>query len=158
MAELTPKQEAFALAYIELGNASEAYRKAYNAKNMKPDSVNRKAKELLDNGKIAARINNLRADHVERHKITVDDLIRELEEARMAAYQQEKPQAGAMVAATMGKAKLLGLEITKTELTGKDGKDLMADMPKGVLVVPGVMDEKAWEKMMADQNKEKNDA
>ena len=35
------------------------------------------------------------------------------------------------------------------ELTGKDGKDLVPDSPKGVLVVPGVMDEQAWEKMMA---------
>lgn len=35
------------------------------------------------------------------------------------------------------------------ELTGKDGKDLVPEAPKGVLVVPGVMDEQAWEKMMA---------
>lgn len=145
---LTPKQEAFALAYIELGNASEAYRKAYNAKSMKAETVNRTAKEMLDNPKIATRLDELRAIHVERHKITVDDLIRELEEARMAAYQQEKPQAGAMVAATMGKAKLLGLEITKAELTGKDGKDLVPETPKGVLVVPGVLAEGDWEKMM----------
>jgi len=26
---LTPKQEAFALAYVETGNASEAYHRAY---------------------------------------------------------------------------------------------------------------------------------
>ena len=31
MNELTQKQENFCLAYIETGNASEAYRKAYNA-------------------------------------------------------------------------------------------------------------------------------
>ncbi|EFU44878.1 hypothetical protein HMPREF9539_04632 [Escherichia coli MS 110-3] len=29
---------------------------AYAAGNMKTDSINRKAKELLDNGKIAARV------------------------------------------------------------------------------------------------------
>lgn len=39
---LTQKQEAFALAYFETGNASEAYRRAYNAENMKPESINRK--------------------------------------------------------------------------------------------------------------------
>ncbi len=48
---LTPKQEAFALAYVETGNASEAYRYAYDAGNMKLASVNRKAKELLGTGK-----------------------------------------------------------------------------------------------------------
>ncbi|MGU9998175.1 terminase small subunit, partial [Bordetella avium] len=37
---LTPKQEAFALAYVETGNASEAYRRAYSAERMKPETVN----------------------------------------------------------------------------------------------------------------------
>lgn len=59
MAKPTPKQEAFCLAYLKTGNASEAYRLSYNAGKMKPETVNRKAKELLDNGKIAARLNEL---------------------------------------------------------------------------------------------------
>lgn len=45
--------------------------------------------------------------------------------------------------------KHLGMFVEKREITGKDGKDLMPDAPKGVLVVPGVLDEKAWEKAMA---------
>ncbi|WP_313397130.1 terminase small subunit [Stutzerimonas nitrititolerans] len=56
---LTQKQEAFCIAYLKLGNASEAYRQSYNAERMKPESINRKAKELLDNGKIAARLEEL---------------------------------------------------------------------------------------------------
>lgn len=118
---LTIKQEAFALAYVETGNASEAYRQAYDAAGMKPASINRKAKELMDNGKIAARVEQLQSKAVERHEITVSDLIRELEEARVAASTSEKPQAAAMVAATMGKAKLLGLVTDRQELSGKDG-------------------------------------
>ncbi len=121
MAGLTPKQEAFALAYVETGNASEAYRRSYNAEKMKPETVNRTAKELLDNPKIAARLAELKAAHVERHEITVDDLIRELEEARSIAMAGERQQPAAMVAASMGKAKLLGLLMDKTEVTGKDG-------------------------------------
>ena len=39
------------------------------------------------------------------------------------------------------------------EHTGKDGKDLIPEAPKGVLVVPGVLDESAWEKMMAEKTK-----
>ena len=31
MGNLTPKQEKFCQKYIEMGNASEAYRQAYNA-------------------------------------------------------------------------------------------------------------------------------
>lgn len=56
---LTPKQENFCLAYLETGNASEAYRRSYDAENMKPETINRNAKDLLDNSKIAARLAEL---------------------------------------------------------------------------------------------------
>lgn len=48
---LTLKQEAFCQAYIQNGgNASEAYRSAYNAGKMKADVVNVKACELMKSG------------------------------------------------------------------------------------------------------------
>jgi phage terminase small subunit len=40
---LTQRQETFCLAYIETRNASEAYRRAYNAGKMKPATVNKRA-------------------------------------------------------------------------------------------------------------------
>ena len=111
--KLTPKQEKFCQVYIETGNASEAYRQAYNTAKMKPETVNRTAKQLLDNRKIAARLDELRALHQKRHEITVDDLVKELEEARKLAFETDK--AAAAVSATMGKAKLLGLVVDKQE-------------------------------------------
>ena len=62
---LTPKQEQFCLFYLKEGNASEAYRQAYDAERMKDTTVHRKAKELLDNGKVAARLDQLRATAAE---------------------------------------------------------------------------------------------
>lgn len=118
---LTPKQEAFALAYVETGNASEAYRRSYNAEKMKPEVIAVKASELLAHGKVSVRVKDLQADLAERHKLTVDDLLRELEEARTAALTAETAQSSAAVAATMGKAKLLGLDKQVIEHTGKDG-------------------------------------
>jgi len=56
MSQLTPKQEGFCYSYIETGNASEAYRLNYNAQNMKPETVWRKAQEVYDNGKVTARL------------------------------------------------------------------------------------------------------
>lgn len=56
---LTPKQERFCLAYLETGNASEAYRRAYDAENMKPETINKRASELLDNREIAGRLEEL---------------------------------------------------------------------------------------------------
>lgn len=111
--KLTPKQERFCYSYIETGNASEAYRRSYNAERMKPEVVAVKASELLANGKIAVKIEALRALHQKRHEITVDDLVKELEEARKLAFETDK--AAAAVSATMGKAKLLGLVVEKQE-------------------------------------------
>lgn len=72
--KLTPKQEAFCLAYLKTGNASEAYRQSYNAGKMKPETVNRTAKELLDNPKIAARL-------AELNKSAVTDAVMTRQEA-----------------------------------------------------------------------------
>ena len=117
--KLTPKQEKFALAYIETGNASEAYRQAYSAGMMKPETVNRKAKERLDNGKITARLAELQAGHQERHDVTVDSLTKELEAAR--ALATKNGQSSAVVSAVMGKAKIHGLIMDKHEHSGPDG-------------------------------------
>lgn len=105
---LTPKQEKFCQLYVETGNASEAYRGSYDASKMKPDSVNRKAKELLDNVKIAARLKQIRERHIKRHEVTVDSLVGELEEARLLALKLAQPSAA--VSASMGKAKIYGLD------------------------------------------------
>lgn len=107
---LTPKREAFCRAYVETGNASEAYRRSYAADGMKPATINVKACELMGNGNVRVRIEELRKPIMERHNVTVDSLVLELEEARQAALNAETPQTGAAVSATMGKAKLCGLD------------------------------------------------
>lgn len=75
---LTAKQDAFALAYLETGNASEAYRRAYSAENMKPETVNRTAKELLDNPKITARLAELNAAAVSAAVMTRQEALERL--------------------------------------------------------------------------------
>lgn len=110
---LTPKQEAFCLTYIETGNASQAYRQAYDAGRMKPETINKRASELLTKGDIAGRISELRAAHVERHEITVDAIRDLLLEDRKFAREMETPAAA--VTATMGLAKLYGLLTDKVD-------------------------------------------
>jgi hypothetical protein len=119
MSNLTPKQEKFCQKYIETGNASEAYRQSYDCANMKMETINRSAKELLDNHKISTRINELKALSVERHLVTVDSITAELEQARALALNIEQPSAA--VSASMGKAKLHGIIVDKSELSGKNG-------------------------------------
>lgn len=113
--KLTVKQEAFCLAYIETGNASEAYRQAYNVAKMKQDAIAVEACRLLDNPNVSLRVAELQQSLVKRHEVTVDSLMLELEEARMAAMGASNPQSAAAVAATMGKAKLAGLLVDKVE-------------------------------------------
>ena len=120
---LTPKQDAFAMAYVETGCGSEAYRRAYGAENYKDSSIHVNASKLLSNTKVAQRVNALQEMHVKRHIVTVDTLTAELEEARQIAIQINQPSA--MVSASMGKGKLNGLVTDKAEHTGKDGAPLM---------------------------------
>lgn len=58
--KLTSKQAKFAKLFVESGNASEAYRKSYNTSRMKPESISRKAFDVLNNVKVSARINSLK--------------------------------------------------------------------------------------------------
>ncbi len=113
---MTPKQEHFARLYVETGNASEAYRQAYNAGNMKPETVTNEAYKLLQSPDISAMVDDLKAEARQRHRVTVDDLLHELEQARAAALAAPTPQSSAAVSATMGKAKMLGLLVDKAEI------------------------------------------
>ena len=131
--KLTIKQDAFARAYVETGNASEAYRRAYDSSKMKPASVNESASRLLADVKIAARLAELREPIMQRHNVTVDSLVFELEEARQAALSAETPQSSAAVAATMGKAKLCGLDKQVIDLMSSDGSMTPAASQDAVL-------------------------
>jgi phage terminase small subunit len=122
---LTVKQENFCHAYIETSNASGAYRRAYDASGMKDKQIWEEACKLLKSPKVSQRVNELKSLHRQRHEITVDDLVAELEEARAIAKDNGTPAA--MVAATMGKGKLLGLVVDKNEHTAKDGAQLMPE-------------------------------
>ena len=113
MSKLTPKQEGFCLSYIETGNASEAYRLNYSAENMSPESVFVNASRMLNNTKVALRLQQLKQHHQKRHDITVDRITRELYEDREAAKKVN--QFSASIAALMHVAKLHGLVTDKSE-------------------------------------------
>ena len=128
---LTPKQERFCQDFVKTSNASEAYRLNYNSENMKPETVNRAAKELIDNPKVAARIKELRGDMEKQHQLTIADLIKELEEARALAF--ETGRAGPAVQASMGKAKLLGFDRQIIDHQSSDGS-MRTHAPQYVIV------------------------
>ena len=116
------REEEFCRLVAEGVGQSDAYRQAgYAVANMKAATTHRQAKRMMDKPKIAARLAELRAPIAAQHRVTVDSLMIELEQARMAALAAETPQASAAVAATMGKAKLCGLDKQILDLRNSDG-------------------------------------
>jgi phage terminase small subunit len=90
MASITAQKQKFIEAYLISSNATE------------------QGSRLLTNVDIQAAIQHAQNETKERNKMTVDDIIKELESARkIAGYGQN---ASAMIAATMAKAKILGLD------------------------------------------------
>lgn len=75
---LTPKQEAFCNYYMETGNASEAYRKAYSCSKMKNESINSKAYEMLKKGEITVRIQELQNEVKNKFDLSKERILAEL--------------------------------------------------------------------------------
>ena len=115
---LTIKQEKFAQLVVELGDKSKAYRGAYNAERMKPETVHKRSGELMANGAVAGRIAELRAEAAKAHRCTVESLLIKLDTAYDTALASETPQCSAAVAAVMAQAKLCGLDKQLVELSG----------------------------------------
>lgn len=76
--KLTLKQEAFCNYYIETGNASEAYRRAFCCTKMKPAVVNVKAVELLSNGKVSVRVKELQDELKKKSDLSKERILNEL--------------------------------------------------------------------------------
>lgn len=128
--KLTPEQEALADKLTNLQRltvlgviSGKSQRQAYydaGGRAKTDEAADTSAYEIMSKPEVRALYDSLLANAVKDAQITLQDLLAELEEARLAACSGERPQAAAMVAATMGKAKLLGLEAAqKIEHSGK---------------------------------------
>lgn len=123
--KLTQKQEDFCLAYIETGNATEAYRRAYKPKTSNQNTLCRTAKGLLDNPKIAARIEELRAPVIKKAQITLDSHLSTLEELRDLAKVSGQYSAATKAEELRGKAS--GLYTEKIHHSGEITLKEMSD-------------------------------
>lgn len=119
--DLTIKQDRFCLAFFECGNAAEAYRAAYDVPEGAKDSWHYvEATQLLDNPKIALRLEGLKKQAEKLSIFNRQKALEEYEAARKKAEADDNPNA--MVSAINGKVKLFGLDKpTKLELSNPDG-------------------------------------
>lgn len=75
---LTAKQEEFCQAIADGMTQADAYRTAYNSEAMKPASIHKRASELMADGEIAGRVEELRAMLTAQALWTREDSVREL--------------------------------------------------------------------------------
>jgi phage terminase small subunit len=112
---LTAKQEAFCQAVVSGMSQADAYRKAYDAGNMKAETIQKRASELMANGEVSGRVKELRAPVIAKLQYGLEDAMTEAEEAFKVAKLKEN--GGAMVAAVQLRAKLNGLLVERREVT-----------------------------------------
>lgn len=75
---LTPKKKKFADEFIKCGNQSEAYRRAYNCKNMKPETVTEAASKLMQDYDVSTRVQELQARIEKKNILSAQQLQEEL--------------------------------------------------------------------------------
>jgi phage terminase small subunit len=112
---LTAKQEAFCQAVVSGMSQADAYRKAYDAGNMKAETIQKRASELMANGEVSGRVKELRAPVIAKLQYGLEDAMTEAEEAFKVAKLKEN--GGAMVAAVQLRAKLNGLLVERRGVT-----------------------------------------
>ena len=78
MSGLTPKQEKFTQELVAGKSQREAYKAAYNATNMKDETIDRKACELFKNGKVKARYDELMEEHKNKALYTREEAVKDL--------------------------------------------------------------------------------
>ena len=143
---LTPKQQRFVDEYIVDLNATQAYLRAGYKVSETVASVN--ASRLLANARVQAAIESRKQERARRTEVTQDYVIQIIKATieRCSGEGEYDPKSILRGAELLGKH--LGIFVERREVTGKDGKDLVPQ-PKGVLVVPEVMSQEDWERMMA---------
>lgn len=106
---ITPKQAAFCREYLlDFNGTQAAMRAGYSER-----TAQEQASRLLSKDMVRSEIARLQEQAAAVANVTLDSLLREVEDARAMARQREN--AAAMVAATTLKAKLTGHFIDKTE-------------------------------------------
>jgi phage terminase small subunit len=102
--KLTPKQKAFVRAYLETGNATEAYRRAYDASKMTSAAIEVEAKRLLKHPLITLRLGEVNQKSEIKALLSLEEHMEKLAHLRDRA--EEKGQMSAAIAAEVKRGEL----------------------------------------------------
>lgn len=124
MVGLTAKQEKFAQCIADGMTQADAYRTAFNAEKMKPETIYVKASQVMADGKVTVRVSELKAALANKALWTREDSVRALETAMRIA--EDKDNAAGLVAAVKELNAMHGFnEPIKHEVTGSCGTPLI---------------------------------
>lgn len=112
--KLSANQEAFKNFLVEGYSQIDAYRKAYPKSKANPNCMAVEACKLSKKPAIEKAIAEIRAKASDAAQVTVESLVAEFEEARQVA--KSEMSGSGMTAATMGKARVTGLDRQVVEL------------------------------------------
>ena len=118
---LTTKQEIFVQRLIEGCSQREAYKFAYNAENMKDNTIDRKAYELFSKDYIRARYEELKQELKEKAFYTVKKANQDLEWIKAKAREDieyrglKQANANAYLGATKQQIELNGITIKEAK-------------------------------------------
>lgn len=147
---LTPKQESFCLKYLELGDASKAYREAYGPGKNKPETINRMAFRLMQLSKICARIDSLRAESAKIAVLTQAGVINDLMAIKNRAMESGADVTAIKALELLGKN--LGMWQPDTMLAvqvNNNGRESFEDILSKALYIEGGMPD--WKETKARQ-------
>lgn len=109
MIKLSNQQEKFVQEIVKGKSQYDAYQIAYpTSTKWERNSVDSKASQLMSDAKIMQRLEELRKPIIAKCQKTAEDLIRELDEIKGAAFNDL--QYTPAISAVMGQARLLGLD------------------------------------------------
>jgi phage terminase small subunit len=117
--KLTGKQEKFAQGIAKGLTQADAYREAYDCEDMAENTIHRQAHEVMKNGKVTARVEELKTAIQEELVYSAKqsfDKFNELQELAVVAGN-----IGAAISAEEKKGKLAGLYEDKVNLKGLEG-------------------------------------
>ena len=87
---LTSKQEKFAQSVASGMSQADAYRHAYNAENMKPETIQKRASELMGKREIAGRVRDLQEEGAKIAVYTLAEHLSRLDKLSRGAEAEGK--------------------------------------------------------------------
>jgi len=114
MSALTARQAAFVRAFVETGNQTEAYRRAYGATGRTAEAA---ASRLMRNGKVAAEV----AKHAKKAEKASIATVEELHEFWTTLMRDDGLEPRDRLKASELRAKAAGVFVEKREVSGPGG-------------------------------------